>query len=126
MDIGKFLNGEPEGEWYKLPNTDDVSIRIRNLKPKERRSIVKSCTRKRVKRGAVIEEVDEEKLNRLILNKCVVDWRGLEMDGALMEVNEENKRLLDDNVSEFANLWNSVIGSANELDEAILETDLKN
>ena len=126
MDIGKFLNGEPEGEWYKMPNADGVSIRIRNLKPKERRSIVRSCTRRRVKRGAVIEETDDDKLNRLILNQCVVDWKGIEMDGAPLPVTEENKRLLDDNVSEFANLWNSVIGSANELDEAVMEEDLKN
>lgn len=125
MDVTSLFNEEPEGKWYKVPGTE-VTVQIRNLKPKMRREIVKRCMRRRVKRGAAIEETDDIKLNDLILQYCVQDWRGIEENGGDLPVTPENKRKLDDNWSEFAGLWNRVIEQQNETDQDIEEIDQKN
>lgn len=125
MDVASLFNEEPEGRWYKVADTE-VTVQIRNLKPKMRREIVKRCMRRKVKRGVIIEETDDIKLNDLILQHCVQDWRGIEENGGPLPVTPENKRKLDDNWPEFANLWNEVIGQQNEADREIEEIELKN
>lgn len=125
MDVADLFNEEPEGKWYKVQGTE-VTVQIRNLKPKMRREIVKRCMSRKVKRGTVIEETDDIKLNGLILQYCVQDWKGIQENGGDLPVTPENKRKLDDNWPEFANLWNQVIGQQNEVDEEIEEIEIKN
>ncbi len=125
MDVASLFNEEPEGRWYKIPDTE-VTVQIRNLKPKMRRDIAKRCMRRKVKRGVVIEETDDFKVNDLALQYCVVDWKGIEDNGGDFPVTPENKRKLDDNWPEFANLWNQVIGQQNEIDQEIEEIEAKN
>lgn len=126
LDIGKFLNGNPEAKWYHVPGFPNAEIQIRNIKPARRREILKACTRQRMRRGSMITETDDDRLGRLLLEECVIDWKGIEYGDDEFLCNKENKILLDDNWAEFNTLWNAVLGNLTGLDEAMAEAELGN
>ena len=124
MDISTFVDGEPVARWHTIPGTE-VRVQIRIMKPRRRREMLRQCTRRRRRGGMAVDEVDNDRLLRMMLEYCVVDWKGIERNGQALPVTPENKRLLDDNWSEFAMLWNGVIGEevalGDELDEEAAE-----
>lgn len=130
MDIAKFLNGEPEGTWYTVQDEDgsetNVRVKIRGMKPKKKRDLDRICTRRRVKNGVVYEDKDADKLHRLCLLHCVVDWENIEKNDAPFPVSDENKVVLNDNWTEFSDLWTSVFARELEVAETIKEAEIKN
>lgn len=126
IDIGQFLNGGPEAKWYRVPGYPKAEVQICNIKPSRRRDILKSCTRQRMRRGVLVTETDDDRLGRLLLEECVVGWKGIEHGGNDFPCNKENKILLDDHWAEFNTLWNAVLGNLTGLDEAMAEAELGN
>lgn len=126
LDIGQFLNGGPDAKWYRVPGFPKAEVQIRNIKPSRRRQILKECTRQKMRRGTLITETDDDRLGRLLLEECVVDWRGIEYGDKEFLCNTENKILLDDHWAEFNTLWNAVLGNLTGLDEAMAEAELGN
>ncbi len=126
MDIGKILNGGPEGKWYSVPEADKVRVKIKNVKPSRRREIVKQCTRKRVIKGQYVTELNDDRLADILLKECVVEWEGIEHEGEPFPCNDDNKRILDENWPQFNSLWNVVIGELNSMDTAFEENELGN
>ena len=126
VDIAQFLNGDPEGVWYNVPGAPKAEVRIKLIKPKRQRELTAQCTSRRIARSRVMPELDEDKYMRLLLDEAIVDWRGIEQDGAALPVSFETKRLLDENWPAFSNLWMSVLGVQNRLDEAYEEALQKN
>lgn len=125
MDIGNILNGGPEPEWYTVPGTE-VQVQIRNPKPSRRREIVRQATRTKMSRGQRAEILDNDKLNLLLLDECVRNWKNIEQNGEELECTTENKRLLDENWDKFNALWNAVVGSLGVMEDALEEAERGN
>lgn len=125
MDINKYLNGSDEGDWYKVSGSD-AEIRIKILKPKETDAMRDQC-RMRVLQGRRSQEtINEKKLNKLMLEKSVIDWRKLENAGEVLQCTPENKILLDENWQEFRDLWNNVVLGGDEAELLRVEEEVKN
>lgn len=126
MDITRIVspNGD-DGQWYRIPGTE-AQLKIRQIKPKRQREIIRECTRKFTRRRQLIEEVDNERANRLFLLESVVDWKAVEKDGTPLAVTNENKVLLDDNWPAFSDLWNNVLVREDELVASVEEAELGN
>ena len=125
MDIGEILNGGPTAEWYTVPSTE-VKVQIRNPKPSRRREIVRQSTRSRMSRGQRIEWLDNDELNRLLLDECVLGWKNVEHNGEAFECTPENKRALDENWDKFNALWNAVVGNLGAMEDALEEAERGN
>ncbi len=125
MDIGDILNGGPAAEWYTVPGTE-VQVQIRNPKPSRRREIVRKATRVRMSRGQRVEFRDDDELNQLLLDECVLDWKNIERNGDKFECTPENRRALDENWDRFNALWNAVVGSLGAMEDALEEAERGN
>ena len=126
MDIGTILNGGPEGFWHPIPGAKGVRVKIRNVKPSVRRGMVRTCTKRYTRRGQVISEIDDNRLSVMLLQECVMDWGGIEHNDEPFTCTPENKRMLDDHWPEFSNLWNSVIGDLNAIEQQMAEAEMGN
>ena len=125
MDIGEILDGGPAAEWYTVPGTE-VKVQIRNPKPSRRREIVRQATRVRMSRGQRIEWLDNDELNRLLLDECVLDWKNVERNGGKFECTPENRLALDENWDKFNALWNAVVGNLGAMEDALEEAERGN
>ena len=126
MNINSILTEEDPGKWYPIKGFSKVKVKIRNLKPKERTELGEQCTRERMRRGRIEETIDTEALNKLLLDRCVVDWENIEDNDGPMECNFENKMKLNENWLEFSELWNGVYLSGETNTEDIKEALVKN
>lgn len=132
VDIASIVsNGEEHRtRWHVLPSTEGsekpARVQIRTLKPGEMKELGRKCLIRKMRRGQYTERIDNVRMSDLLLDKCIVGWENIEMDGTALEVNLKNKKLLDDNWAEFNALWNAVIGSDEEVDLAIAEAESGN
>ena len=125
MDISEILSGGPEATWYTIPGTA-VQVQITSPKPSRRREIVSKATRVRMSRGQRTEWLDNDELNRLLLDECVLDWKNVERNGEKFECTSENKLALDENWGKFNALWNAVVGSLGAMEDALEEAERGN
>ena len=128
MDVATLRNGKgDEALWYKIPGSK-AEVQIQAIKPHRLKEIRKACTSKRLLRGVWIENRDEEKLEEMMLQEAVINWKDVK-DSETNEpfpVTPENKQFLSDNWTEFYHLWNGVVVRQAEVDGSILEAESKN
>jgi len=124
MEIRKKVD-DLESKKYKIRNSDAILVMV-EPKPKELTAIRKACTYK--KRGArgLAPEFNESKFNKDCMNKFIVGWENITLDGKPVECNLEHKILCDDNWTEFNDCWNDVVMGAEEADEIESAEELKN
>lgn len=120
MDIGKIVKEDVEATWEKIPGSD-AEVCVRRPKPKRVRQIIKSCTKRRLVKGKYINIRDDDRMNQMLMDECVVDWKKIEMDGKPLEVTIENKTLLDDNWTQFSDTWNAAVSDEVAAYEALEE-----
>lgn len=126
MNITRILTGDDPGTWYPIDGFGSARVKIRKLKPKETSDIRQQATRERMRGGRVEEKVNSEALNDALLDRCIIEWDGIEDDNGPIECNFENKKKLDDNWSEFSELWNNVFANGTTNVEDIEEGTVKN
>lgn len=82
------------GVWFSF-NEDDADsgrICVRVMNEAERRKIRKATTKKILKRGQWVEDINDDKFSEMLWDYCIVDWEGLEDDaGKPIECSRENK-----------------------------------
>ena len=127
FDIGHLKN-ETEAKWYPIPGAPKAQIRIKKLKPKARKELYAKYNHRHINRrtNTYIENFDNEGHQAALLLLSVVEWKGISKDEEEYPCNDENKRWLDDNWSEFNTLWSTVAGGLKELDDAMQAAELGN
>lgn len=119
MDISQIINSDHLApKWYTIPGTK-VQVQIRNIKPHRRAALVRQCTTRKTKRGRLIQDVDDARLNELYVRECIVGWKGIEDDGKPYPFSEDNAVELDQHWPEFNALWNSVIEELSTTADAV-------
>lgn len=122
FDVAQLRRPEEDsGKWYELPGADGVRIKVRNIKPRERKKLTRECTKRRWNRrgGSYEEDLNTDKLSDRLLLLCVTDWEGIMEDGKKLAVTDENKMFLDNEWPEFNLLWATVVGDMQKLDDAM-------
>ena len=109
MDITKIVQEDDAGDWFPLEQAEKVKIKIRKLKPKDLKFMRKQAMQRKFTNGHIGQTFDNESFGNMILDKSVVDWEGIEMDGKPLPCTKENKELLNDNWAAFSGLWNKVV-----------------
>lgn len=103
MDI--ILN---EGTWFDF---GDAKICLRVLNTAELRNLDKECTIKKAtfKTNEVGQmqrvswsEMDDDKYMVSIWKTCIIDWKGIHVNGVEFPCNDENKVYLMNNSTQFA------------------------
>ncbi len=123
MDISKFLKDDKlDAKWYRIAGTE-VEVQIRNIKPRRRSELIRSCTSQKVKRGRTDRKIDEDRLNELYIRECIVGWKGIQEGEQDFPFSPENAIELDRNWPEFNALWNDVIESLSATADAVEELD---
>lgn len=118
MDVSNLIGGADIGEWFPIAGTN-ATVKIQVIKPFKMREIREQCRQHSGKTDLVA-------LNDAIRDAAVMDWKGIEKDGAPLPCTPENKKLLDENWTDFNSLWNSVITSNAEERARMLEQKRKN
>ncbi len=124
MDLSE-LKKRDEGRWHPVPGSD-AEVLIKEIRPSRMDQLTKMATKKKIAGRGVAGEVDQNKLNRFLLDEAVLNWKKIEMDGKALEVNQQNKIMVDGAWTEFRELWNGVV--LRQVDEEVEaeEEDLKN
>lgn len=91
MDITKNMKSAGDGIWVDW--RDGAKLKLR-MSPKLLRELRRDCS--------VNGILDEDKFQDQLTQKVVLDWSGIEFDGKEFPCTEENKRMLMDNVLQFA------------------------
>lgn len=100
MDIAKLKTNSPQ-VW--LPLVDGVEVLCRHLSQRAFDAISKDCRSIKIDplTQAKTEEINEPKFRTLLARAVVVDWRGLEEDGAPWPCTPENIDYLMEECTEF-------------------------
>jgi len=121
------------GRWFwfddKSPDSGGLCLRI--LTVDESRRIDKLTTKSKFKpiRGQMteIKTVDEELRDRLVWDYCVMDWKGVCLDGKSLEPNTDTKVLMMKN-NTFAVFFLDKVSELNdelEMSKELLEKNLE-
>jgi len=90
-----------EGVWCEYEK--GAKFKIRPITPRKYRELRNKCTVRKWKKGQLVEEVDEDKLNDLVNDWVVADWDGIvDVSGQPISCTKENKRVLLDNFTDIA------------------------
>ena len=99
MEIGSLIQDVPEGVWIEFDA--DARVKIRPMTPKISKEFIGQCTKKKWRKGVMVEDVDRDKCDRLINAHVVEDWEGFTVSGKPLKKTDANVQLLLDNWSEF-------------------------
>ena len=124
MEIRNIVD-ESKPKHYKIRGCDAKLIMIMP-KPKELTTIRKRCTIKSRGSRGLGSTFNEGKFNKECMDKFIVGWENIKLDGQDLEVNLENKIKCDDNWTELNDCWNDVVMGAQEDDELESEAEIKN
>jgi len=103
MDVAKLKKLTERGyAWLEF--TDGVQVKLRYVSPQQFAHWRKVASRRRLRGGRIFEELDEGKLDEILCDEVILDWRGITEDGQPFPCTRENKRLLMQHWTEFA-LW---------------------
>ena len=125
MDVTKFINNEEIVDWYKVSDSN-VEIKIKQIPPKKMDMFRKQCLVIINPGRSMAKEVNEDKLNDMLLHEAVVEWKNIEMGGKPLPCNRENKIALDGSWTPFHELWNQVVTNPKNMEALRVEEDLKN
>lgn len=122
----KFTFGDPKDETW-------VSIRI--CAGDDYRIIQKECSKKKAEiitsgvrpQRLTYDDIDEDKLNEMIWDFCIVDWGGfVDKFGNPVPCTRENKKKLMGGSVKFAAFVAKKLDELRKIEEAIGEDDEKN
>lgn len=120
-----------EGTWFYFDKNDQDlgGLCLREMSQTELQKIKKLTTKKKrkFKRGQLIEvvETNEELETKLIFNYCIVDWKGVSLNGEEVECNAANKEKLLESV-DFLKLVTEFLEELNEDNKSLNEAREKN
>jgi len=124
MDIRK-IQEDNKPKKYKIANSE-AKLLIVEPKPKELTELRKKCSRRTRGSRALGEILDEKKFNKALMEKFIVGWEGIVLDGKPAPCDLANKILCDDNWKDFSECWNNVVGGFEDEAEDEAEEEVKN
>ena len=119
--FGTDSTKEQEGVWHEMGDGLNMRIaRIGNPKYQKRFQALSKPHRRAIRRGTLADEVAEKLMVQCLAETIVLDWNGLEENGAELPYSVENavKILMD-----YPELRNYVNDIANELEGYQAEED---
>ena len=125
MDVTKFVKNQERDAWYKIPDSN-VEVHIKQIPNKKVKMFSKDCMKVINPGISMQKEIDEEKLNKVLLNEAVLGWKNIEMDGKPFPCTRENKIILDESWEEFRTLWNNVVVHEKNMESLLVEEERKN
>jgi len=124
MEIRNLVE-ERKPKTYKIADCD-AKLLIVEPKPKELTELRKQCTYKNRGSRSLGSNLNEKRFNEALMDKFIVGWEAIKLDGKDLECNLKNKIICDDNWTQFSECWNNVIGGFEEAEEEEAEAEVKN
>lgn len=94
------FQSEDKGTWFWFDETDHkkggVCLRVLSADRYEDIERITTKTKKKVKRGVAYDDIttDEKLASKLRWDFCIVDWKNVEVDGASVPCDKDNKTRL--------------------------------
>ncbi|HNU70852.1 MAG TPA: hypothetical protein PKL48_03965 [Thermodesulfobacteriota bacterium] len=123
LDIGKFVAGS-EGVWHHFKGP--IEFCLRPLAPKKLRELRKLATVRKWKRHQMMEDVDDDKLEELLNDWMIENWRGLTKNGQEFPCTTENRKYVMDYCPEISTFIKQMTLITGTVEEEAMEDDLKN
>ena len=120
-----------DGTWFYFDegNPDVGGVSLRELTSEQVDGIdrITKTTKKKVQRGVVYDDVkvDEKLSAKLRWRYCIMDWKGIQIDGEVAECNDANKEKLM-KITDFVKFMAGSIEKLTETNKALEEARLKN
>lgn len=126
-----------EGRWYlitgeqveedKVPEGVPAFLICRPT-PGDLRRMNRESKKSRFMGRRSVKVDDTEKLQKLLLNHCVQDWKNIEGDdGEPFPCNDDSRETLDSVWSKFSSLWTKIAtANEDEDDDFVVEEELGN
>ncbi len=125
------FNSENPGTWFYFDPDDESQggICLRELSTCEHDRIERLTVRKKkkFKRGVPYDDVqtDEKLASKLRWDFCIVDWKGVNLDGRELECNSENKVKMVE-VTDFVKFIIDPLIELSDSNASLREAQLKN
>ena len=119
-----------EGTWFYFIDGDETAgVCLRVIGVEEHEKIEKMTVKHKTKFSHGVkyddEQVNERMASKMRWNYCIVDWKGIQIDGVDVECNSENKARLV-KITNFIKFAADCLEKLNEANDEIEEARLKN
>ncbi len=124
------FDSKNDGTWFYFDETnpDGGGVSLRELTSEQIDEIdrLTKKIKKKVQRGVVYDDikVDERLSAKLRWRKCIIDWKGIQIDGEVVECNDANKETRM-TITDVVKFMADAIEKLTETNKALEEARLK-
>jgi hypothetical protein len=123
--MGFDLNQDlTDGVWVEYDT--DVSFKIRYLMPEKMDEIRNRCAKKKWRQGQQVTETDDKRLNEMLADYVIEDWKGISENGNMASCTPPNKIRLIGKSIEISNFIFGIAGDIANFEKQKREIELKN